>query len=75
MGCQERIWDIKGRRINPSMRPHLVKLLFHFTCRLLLQSLIELAASLNVRPVFASNDLLSMMASVHQTPNAVSAQM
>ena len=45
-----------------SMRPLVVKLLFHFTCWLLLQLSIELAASLNVRRVFASNELLSVLA-------------
>ena len=48
-----------------------VKPLFHFTCRLLLQLSIELAASLNVRPVFASNELLSVLACLCQTPDAV----
>ena len=41
---------------------------------LLLQSSIELAASLNVRLSFASNDLLSVLVSFCQTPNAVFAQ-
>ena len=53
------------------MRPLVVKLLFHFTCRLLLQLSTELVASLNVRPVFASNELLSVLASLCQTPDAV----
>jgi hypothetical protein len=46
---------------NTSMRLLVVKLLFCFTRWLLLQSSIELAASLNVRPVFASNELLSVL--------------
>jgi hypothetical protein len=45
------------------MRPPLVKLLFHLRHGLLLQSSIEQVASLNVRPVFASNELLSVLAS------------
>ena len=53
---------------NPSMRPLVVKLLFDFTCWLLLQLSIELAASLNVRPVFASNELLSVLASFARHP-------
>ena len=44
------------------MRPLVVKLLYHFTCRSLLQLSIELAATLIVRPVFTSNELLSMLA-------------
>ena len=51
-----------------SMRPFAVKLLFHFTCRLLLQSSIELVASCYVRPVFASNELLSVLASFARHP-------
>jgi len=35
---------------------------------------IELAASLNVRLVFASNELLSVLASLCQTPDSVFAQ-
>jgi hypothetical protein len=35
---------------------------------LLLQSLLELAVSLNMRPLFASNELLSELASFRQTP-------
>jgi hypothetical protein len=54
-----------------SMRPPVVKLLFRFTRWLLLWSSIELVASLNVRPVFASNELLSVLAAVCQTPDAV----
>ena len=52
-----------------SRRPLVVKLLFRLRHPLLLQLSIELAASLNVRPVFASNELLSVLASFPQTPN------
>jgi len=55
---------------NTSMRPPVVKLVFCFTRWLLLRSSIELAASLNVRPVFASNELLSVPASYCQIPDA-----
>ena len=61
----------KGGGSNTSMRPLVVKLLFHFTCRILLQLSIELVTSLNVRPVFASNEHLSVLASFCQTPNVV----
>jgi hypothetical protein len=47
--------------ISSSMRLLVVKLLFHLKHGLLLQSSIEQVASLNVRPVFASNDLLSVL--------------
>jgi len=50
------------------MRPLVVKLLFRFTRWLLLQSSIELVASLNVRPVFASNELVSALASFARHP-------
>ncbi|NIM58992.1 MAG: hypothetical protein GTO16_08635 [Candidatus Aminicenantes bacterium] len=53
------------------MMPPVVKLVFCFTRWLLLQSSIELAASLNVRLLSASNELLSVLASLCQTPNAV----
>ena len=53
------------------MRPLVVKLLFRLRHPLLLQPSIELAASLNVRPLFASNELLSVLASLCQTPDAV----
>jgi hypothetical protein len=53
------------------MRPLVVKLLFRLKHRLLLQLSIELVASLNVRLVFASNELLSVLASLCQTPDAV----
>jgi hypothetical protein len=43
----------------------------HFTRWLLLQSSIELAASLNVRLLSASNELLSVLASFRQTTDAV----
>jgi hypothetical protein len=46
-----------------SMRPFVVKLLFHLRHGLLLQSSIELVASLNVRLLSASNELLSVLAS------------
>ena len=45
------------------MRLLVVKLLFHLRHGLLLQSSIEQVGSLNVRPVFASNDLLSVLTS------------
>jgi len=48
---------------DPSMKSFVVKLLFHIRHGGLLQPSIELAAPLNVRPVFASDDLLSMLAS------------
>ena len=50
------------------MRPLVVKLLFRLRHPLLLQLSIELAASLNVRPVFASNELLSVLASFARHP-------
>jgi len=53
------------------MRPRVVKLLFHFTCRLLLQSSIELAASRYVRPLSALSDFLSMLVYFCQTPDAI----
>ncbi len=53
------------------MRPLVVKLLFRLRHPLLLQLSIELVASLNVRPVFASNELLSVLSSLYQTPDAV----
>jgi hypothetical protein len=56
------------------MRPPVIKLLFRLKHPLLLQLSIELVASLNVRPVFASNELLSVLASLCQTPDAVFAQ-
>ena len=56
------------------MRPPVVKLLFRLKHPLLLQLSIELAASLKVRPVFASNELLSVLASFYQVPNAVFGQ-
>jgi len=59
---------------DTSMRPPVVKLLFGLRHGLLLQSSIEQVASLNVRSVFASNELLSGVASFRQTPNAVFAQ-
>jgi len=65
---------MEGGWANTSMWPPVVKLFFRFTCRLLLQSSIELAASLNVRSVFASNELLSVLASFRQAPNALFAQ-
>ncbi len=49
------------------MRPLVVKLLFRLKHGLLLQSSIELVASCYVRPVFASNELLSVLASLCQT--------
>ena len=45
------------------MMPPIVKLLFRSRNRLLLQSSIELVASLNVRILSASNELLSVLAS------------
>ena len=60
--------------LNSSMRPLVVKLLFDFTCWLLLQLSIELAASLNLRLLSASNELLSVLASFCQAPNVVFAQ-
>jgi hypothetical protein len=59
---------------SSSMRPPSVKLLFRLRHRLFLQSSIELVASLNVRPLFASNELLSVLASFCQTPHALFAQ-
>jgi len=53
------------------MRPLVVKLLFYLRHGLLLQSPIELVASLNVSLSFASNELLSVLASLCQTPDAV----
>ena len=50
------------------MRLFVVKLLFHLRHGLLLQLPIELVASLNVRPVFASNELLSVLASFARRP-------
>jgi hypothetical protein len=50
------------------MRPLVVKLLFRFTYPLLLQLSIELAASLTVRLLVASNDLLSVLASFARHP-------
>jgi len=60
--------------LSSSMRPLVVKLLFRLRHGLFLQLLIELAASLNVRLLSASNELLSVLASLCQTPNAVFAQ-
>ncbi len=51
-----------------SMRPLVVKLLFRLKHPLLLQLSIELVASLNVRPLFASNELLSVLASFARHP-------
>ena len=45
------------------MRLLVVKLLFHLRHGLLLQSSIELVASLNVRPLFASKELPPVLAS------------
>ena len=59
---------------NASMRLLVVKLLFRLRHPLLLQLSIELAASLNVRLLFALNELLSVLASFRQTPNALFAQ-
>ena len=53
---------------NPSMRPPVVKLLFRLRRGLLLQSPIELMASLNVRLLSASNELLSALASFARHP-------
>jgi hypothetical protein len=52
---------------NTSMRPPVVKLLFLLKHHLLLQSSIELAASLKVRLLAASNELLFVLASFRQT--------
>ncbi len=60
--------------LSSSMRPLALKLLFRLRHGLFLQLLIELAASLNVRLLSASNELLSVLASLCQTPNAVFAQ-
>ncbi len=75
MGLKGALFGRERNKVkSTSMRPPVVKLRFRFTRWLLLQSLIELAASLNVRPVFASNELLSVLASFCQTPNALFAQ-
>ena len=50
------------------MRPLVPKLLSRSRNPLLLQLSIELAASLNVRPLFASNELLSVLASFARHP-------
>jgi hypothetical protein len=50
------------------MRPLVVKLLFRLKHPLLLQSSIELLASLNVSLSFASNELLSVLVYFCQTP-------
>jgi len=50
------------------MRPLVVKLLVSTTTRGLLRPSIELAASLTVRPVFTSDELLSVWASFAKHP-------
>ena len=54
------------------MRPFVVKLLFHLRHGLLLQSSIELAASLNVRLLSASDELLSVLTSLARDPKLYS---
>jgi hypothetical protein len=50
------------------MRAFVVKLLFNLRHELLLQSSIELVASLNARLLSASNELLSVLASFARHP-------
>jgi hypothetical protein len=60
------VWEDMSKekldRAIPSMRPPVVKPLFRLRHALLLQLSIELAPFLNGSPLFASNELQSMLA-------------
>jgi len=64
MGLKGALFGRERNKVkSTSMRPPVVRVLFHLRQGLLLQFRIELAASLNVRPLSASNELLSVLAS------------
>jgi len=61
-------FSVHGLLVIASMRPPVVKLLFCLRHRFVLQSSVELSASLNGRLLSASNQPLSVVASFARHP-------